>query len=96
MKYLVKVKVDVSKIMEFGQKLQEGKLDRSCIRGETFCLQEEPVVGFSIWETASQQEFEEKFRPWSQYYANIEVKEIVTPNEAMKLILNKDMKYETQ
>ena len=92
MKYLVKVKVDVSKMMEFGQKLQEGKLDRSCIRGETFCLQDEPSVGYSVWETETTQEFEEKFEPWSHYYSNVEVKEVVTPNEAMKLLMKKDTK----
>jgi len=50
MLFQVKVRVNLSKMMEFGQKLQKGELDRSCIRGETHCLKNDPAVGYSIWE----------------------------------------------
>jgi hypothetical protein len=35
MLFQVKARVNLAKISEFGQKLQMGDLDRSCIRGET-------------------------------------------------------------
>ena len=76
MKYLVKVKVNVSTMMEFGQKLQKGELDRSCIRGETYCLKDDPSIGYSIWEAETKEEFENKFHPWRQYYSNVELNEV--------------------
>ena len=79
----VKVRVDLVRMMEFGQKLQRGELDRSCIRGETHCLKDDPAVGFSIWEVSSQAEFESRFGPWRRYYSEVETKEVITPMEAM-------------
>ena len=61
MLFQVKVRVDLSKMKEFGQKLQMNELDRSCIRGETYCLKDDPAVGFSIWEIDTTEEFETKF-----------------------------------
>jgi hypothetical protein len=83
MKFQVKVRVNLSKMMEFGQKLQKGELDRSCISGETYCLKNNPAVGFSIWEAEGKNEFETKFAPWRNYYEAVEVNEIITPQEAM-------------
>jgi len=68
---------------EFGQKLLNGELDRSCIRGETHCLKNDPAIGFSIWEVDSKNEFDAKFAPWSNYYDEVEVNEVITPLEAM-------------
>jgi hypothetical protein len=87
MKYLVKVKVNVSTMMEFGEKLQKGELDRSCIKGETYCLKEDPSIGYSIWESETQEEFEKKFHPWKQYYSKMEIKEVISPDEAMRLLM---------
>ena len=89
MKFLVKVKVNESTLLEFGQKLQQGDLDRSCIRGETYCTKIDPVVGYSIWEVKSREEFEEKFGPWRRYYKETEINEVISPNEAMKLLISK-------
>ena len=86
MLFQVKVRVNLSKMLEFGQKLQSGELDRSCVRGETHCLKDDPAVGFSIWEAASKDEFEEKFAPWSSYYEGVEISELITPQEAMSLL----------
>ena len=83
MLFQVKVKVDISKMVEFGRKLQEGALDRSCIRGETYCLKDDPAVGFSIWEADSEKKFEVAFAPWRPYYASVEINEVITPLEAM-------------
>ena len=87
MLFLVKVRVDISTMMEFGQKLQEGELDRSLIRGETHCLKNDPAVGFSVWEAPSYTEFSAKFDPWRRYYSEVEVNELITPMEAMGALL---------
>jgi len=87
--FLVKVRVNVSTMMEFGQKLQKGELDRSCIKSETYCIKDDPALGYSIWEAQTKEEFEEKFNPWKQYYESTEVTEVISPNEAMKLIMSK-------
>jgi hypothetical protein len=88
MLFQIKVRVNPSKMAEFGQKLQKGELDRSCIRGETHCLKNDPAVGFSIWEAASKAEFEAKFAAWSSYYEEVEISEVITPQEAMGLLFN--------
>jgi hypothetical protein len=82
MQFLVKVKVNPGTMMEFGQKLQKAELDRTCIRGETYCLK-------SIWEAESKDIFEMKFKPWQRYYTEVEIKEVISPNEAMKLLIAK-------
>ena len=88
MLFQVKVRVDLAKMIEFGQKLQKGELDRSCIRGETYCLKNDPAVGYSIWEAASKDEFEAKFAPWRNYYEDVEISEVITPQEAMGLLFS--------
>jgi hypothetical protein len=88
MLFQVKVRVDLTKMAEFGQKLQRGELDRSCIRGETHCLKHDPAVGFSIWESESQSEFDTKFNPWRNYYNEVEIKEVITPMDAMSTLFN--------
>ena len=88
MLFQVKVRVNLPKMTEFGQELQKGELDRSCIRGETYCLKNDPAVGYSIWEAESKDEFEAKFAPWRSYYEDVEISEVVTPQEAMGLLLN--------
>jgi len=89
MTFLVKVRVNIKTMMEFGQKLQKGELDRSCIKGETYCIKDDPAVGYSIWEAKTREEFDEKFNPWKQYYEETEVTEVISPGEAMKLLLSK-------
>jgi len=86
MLFQVKVTVDIAKIAEFGHKLQQGELDRSCIRGDTHCLKSDPAVGFSIWEAVSRDEFDKKFAPWRIYYADVEIKEVITPIEARSVL----------
>ena len=83
MKFLVKVRVNTAKLKEFGEALRKNALDRSCVRGETYCLNEDPAVGYSIWETENGDEFERKFREWKEFYSETEVREVISPNEAM-------------
>jgi hypothetical protein len=88
MLFQVKVRVNLSKLYEFGQKLHQGALDRSRIRGETHCLKNDPAVGYSVWEAGSQEEFEAMFAPWRGYYDEVEITEVMTPQEAMGLLFN--------
>ena len=87
MRYLIRVRVNPATIMEFGMKLQAGELDRSLIKSEAYCLKDDPAVGYSIWEAASIAELETKFNPWRQYYSEVEISEVISPIEAMTLII---------
>jgi hypothetical protein len=88
MLFQVRVRVNLATMAEFGQRLQGGELDRSGIRGETYCLKEDPAVGYSIWEAGSVEEFEAKFAGWRGYYEDVEVSEVITPQEAMGLLFH--------
>jgi len=84
----VKVKVKISTIKEFASKLISGQLDRSAIIGETYCEKNDPAVGVSYWNVDDIQEFENMFSLWKQFYETYEIKEVITPKEAMFLLLN--------
>jgi hypothetical protein len=90
MLFQVKVRVNLAKMAEFGQKLQRGELDRSGIRGETYCLKNDPAVGFSIWEADTKSEFDSKFAAWRNYYDDVEVNEVITPLEAMMRLFKRE------
>jgi hypothetical protein len=81
--FQVRVRVDVATMAEFGAKLRDGLLDRSAIRGETYCLADDPAVGFSVWEAEDRDGFEALFSAWRPYYSETEVLRLITPVEAM-------------
>jgi hypothetical protein len=83
MYFQVRVRVDLAKMEEFGSKLGEGSLDRSAIRGDTYCLADDPAVGFSVWEATDVDDFEAIFADWRPYYVETEVRPLITPMEAM-------------
>ena len=83
MKFLVKVRVNEATLKEFGEALQKNSLDRSCIKGETFCLEDDPAIGFSVWEAENKEEFDIRFKNWKEFYSETDVREIISPNEAM-------------
>ncbi|MGD0167236.1 MAG: hypothetical protein ABSC51_08105 [Gaiellaceae bacterium] len=85
MRLLVKVRVDLQKIAEFGRKLQQKELDNSSIRF-TYCLKDDPSAGLAIWEVEDSEEFKSKFDPWRPFYSDVEVAEVVTPAEARRLL----------
>ena len=87
MLFQVKVRVDVENLAEFGRKLQAGALDRAAIRGETYCLEQDPAVGYSVWESPDRRSFDVAFRAWRPYYAEVEVRELVTPAESMRRLM---------
>ena len=90
MLFLVKVKSDSKRLAEFGAMLQAGSLDRGAIRSETYCLLEEPAVGYSVWETEDEADFERRFAPWRRYYAEVLVRQVIPPGEAMRRLTERD------
>ena len=85
--FFVKVRIDTSKIMEFGQKLQSGELDTSHTI-MTYCIKDDPTVGISFWQSDNQKSFEEVFASHREYYKEIiETIQVITPMNAMKLIM---------
>lgn len=84
--FLVKVRVDVTKMAEFGKKIANREFDNSSTKW-TYCLQKDPTVGFSIWETQDEAEFERKFGPYRPFYKEVEISNVVLPTEAQALIM---------
>jgi len=93
MRFQIKVRVDRDKMAGFAQKLQRGELDRSCIRGETHCLKNDPAVGFSIWEADSLAVLESYFAPWREFYEDVEISEVIAPQEAMALLFQPNKQH---
>lgn len=87
MLFQVKVRINLDTLAEFGQKLQKGELDRRLVRSATHCLKEDPAVGYSIWEADTRDGFEAVFGAWRVYYDAVEVNEVITPDEAMRLLV---------
>jgi hypothetical protein len=86
MHFLVKVRVDIAKMSAFGAMLQGNGLDRSAIRGETYCLRDDPAVGYSIWEAEDRVAFDSVFSAWRPYYSEADIRELIKPEEAMRLL----------
>ena len=87
MLFFVKVRIDATKMMEFGQKLQNGEIDTSHTL-MTYCMKDDPTVGMSFWHADSLKNFEDVFAHHRVYYKEvIEVTPVVTPMDSMKLIM---------
>ncbi|MFO7656240.1 MAG: hypothetical protein R6W78_04170 [Bacteroidales bacterium] len=87
--FLVKVRIDTSKMMELGQKLQSGELDTKMIKF-TYCIKEDPTVGVSLWAAKDNEEFDKLFAPHKEYYKEIiEISSAIKPEEAMTLIMQR-------
>lgn len=85
--FFVKVRIDTTKMMEFGQKLQSGEIDTSHTI-MTYCVKDDPTVGLNFWYADSVEEFENVLLQYKPYYKEIiETIELVTPMNAMKLIM---------
>ncbi len=84
MLFQVRVRVNLGTMAEFGRRLQTGALDRSAIRGETYCLAEDPAVGFSVWQAPDLEAFEAAFAAWRPFYSETEIRPLITPAEAMR------------
>ena len=87
MLFFVKVRIDTTKMMEFGHKLQNGEIDTSHTM-MTYCIKDDPTVGMGFWHADSQKGFEEVFAQHRVFYKEIiEVIPVVTPMDSMKLIM---------
>lgn len=64
-----------------------GELDGSCIRGETYCLRDDPGAGYSVWEAEDEAAFEAAFGAWRPYCEWAEVRSVVSPNESMAMLM---------
>jgi hypothetical protein len=89
MLFFVKVRIEISKMAEMGQKLQSGELDTSQLM-MTYCVKDDPEVGLNIWYADSETNFEDVFAPHRAFYKEvIEIIPVITPMDSMKLILEK-------
>ncbi len=84
MYFQVKVRVDVARLAEFASRLQASSLDRRAIRGETYCLADDPAVGWSVWEAQDRTALEAVLTGWRPYYSEVEVRPVITPGEALR------------
>ncbi len=86
MLFFVKVRVDVNKLAEFGQKLQAGALPTHPV--STYCLKDDPSVGLNIWEAENREAFEKAFAPHREFYSEeIEIAPVITPQESQKILM---------
>lgn len=86
MLFFVKVRIDLNKLPELGQKLRNGELDVSSIL-HTYCLKDDPSVGMSVWEADSEEDFNQKIAPHKKYYAEVmEISPVVTSTEAKDIL----------
>ena len=87
MLFFVKVRINTAKMMEFGQKLQNGEIDTSHTI-MTYCIKDDPTVGLNFWQVNRQEEFEKIIAQYRPYYKEIlETIQVITPMNAMKLIM---------
>jgi hypothetical protein len=86
MYFFVKVRFDATKILEFGEKLQEGTITTHPL--STYCLLDDPSVGVNIWEAQDRADFEKVFASHREFYSEIiEVAPVITPQESMKILV---------
>jgi hypothetical protein len=87
MLFFVKVRIDLNKMVKMGQKLQSGELDTSAIK-LTYCIKDDPSVGLNIWEANDREDFDKKFKPHKEYYAEVmEITPVITPDESYQILL---------
>jgi hypothetical protein len=85
MKFFVKVRIDISKMAEFGRKLQSGEIKTH--PELTYCLKDDPSVGINIWQAADNEDFERVFLPHREFYQEvIEISPVISPEESMKIL----------
>ena len=85
--YFVKVRIDTTKMLEFGHKLQNGEIDTSHTI-LTYCIDNDPTIGLNFWHANSREDFENILAQYKPYYKEIiETTKVITPMNAMKLIM---------
>jgi hypothetical protein len=85
--FWVRVRIDPSKMLEFGQKLQSGELRTTMIKF-TYCLKSDPAVGISLWEAKDENQFYELLAPHKEFYKEIiQIEPAIKADEAMMMIM---------
>lgn len=85
--FFVKVRIDTSKMMEFGQQLQSGQIDTS-LTILTYCSKDDPTVGMSFWHADSREHFDTIFANHRPFYKEVlEITRVITPMKAMMAIM---------
>jgi hypothetical protein len=84
--FFVKVRLDIRKLPELGERLRAGSLPTHPV--STYCLKDDPAVGLNIWEAENQEAFERAFAPHREYYSAVmEITPVITPQEAQRILL---------
>jgi hypothetical protein len=87
MRFIVKVRIDVSKLAELARLLQDKALDLGGMEW-TYCHEDDPAVGLSLWQAADRAELERRLAPLRPYYAEIlEITPVVTSREAQAALM---------
>jgi hypothetical protein len=87
MLFFVKVRVDINKLGEFGQKLQAGAIPTHPV--STYCLKDDPAVGLNIWEAENLEAFEKAFAPHREFYSAVmEIAPVIIPQEAQQILMS--------
>jgi hypothetical protein len=87
MLFFGKVRIDINKLVELGQKLQTGELKRDHIKS-IYCLADDPSVGLNIWEAADRDDLEHKLAPHKAYYAEVtDITRVITSSEAQQRLI---------
>jgi hypothetical protein len=87
MLFFVKVRVDVSRLAEYGQKLQSGAIGTHPL--STYCLADEPTIGLNIWEAEDRESLEEAFAPHGEYSQVLEIVPVVTAQAAQRILMKR-------
>ena len=83
--FFVKVRIDINKMEEFGQKIQNGEIKTHPL--STYCLADDPSVGLNIWEAQDRKSFDEAFSFHRDFYQEIiEISQVILPQSAMKIL----------
>jgi hypothetical protein len=84
--FFVKARIDINRLMDYGQKLQSGALKTHPLI--TYCLSDEPSIGLNIWEAEALEDFEKAFSPHREFYSElIEVVPVIPPQTALKVLM---------
>ena len=88
MLFFVKVRIDLSKMKELGERMQNGGFEAH--PKMTYCLKDDPSVGLNLWEAESREDFERKFAPHREFYAEVfEVTPVITAVEAQQELMRR-------
>ena len=82
MLFLMRVRIDTNKLQKLGKKLGDGSLDISAMAW-TYCYQDDPSIGVSLWRAENQTHFDKLVAPMQEFYTEVlEIAPVMTSTEA--------------